>query len=185
MGALTGTCAGCGRADRKLRTKSRMLCAGCDARYLKDPSNYRAPRTTGGVTVCIVDGCDRPTHKRRYCDAHAKRVSDFGDPLSDVPVASRTGVRVVQFGDERFYRMVRRPEHELAGADGYVLEHRLVAWEAGLLTAANLDHHVHHINRDGLDNRLENLQVMTAGDHARLHAKQDGTINQYGHWRTS
>lgn len=29
--------------------------------------------------------------------------------------------------------------------------------------------HVHHINGDPRDNRIENLQVMSAGDHGRLH----------------
>lgn len=30
---------------------------------------------------------------------------------------------------------------------------------------------VHHINRDKLDNRIENLQVMTNGEHSTLHHK--------------
>ena len=32
---------------------------------------------------------------------------------------------------------------------------------------------VHHINYDSLDNRLENLEIMTRGDHNRLHFKKE------------
>lgn len=31
---------------------------------------------------------------------------------------------------------------------------------------------VHHINHEGLDNRIENLQLMTASEHMKLHAKK-------------
>ena len=33
-------------------------------------------------------------------------------------------------------------------------------------------HIIHHINGDGFDNRIENLQPMRRGDHCRLHAAQ-------------
>jgi hypothetical protein len=34
------------------------------------------------------------------------------------------------------------------------------------------DEHVHHINGDPSDNRVENLRVLSAGDHSRLHARE-------------
>lgn len=33
----------------------------------------------------------------------------------------------------------------------------------------NKDEVVHHINEDKLDNRIENLQLMTRGEHSKLH----------------
>lgn len=67
------------------------------------------------------------------------------------------------------------------GRSEYVLEHRLVA-EKYLLTEENSveingkrylnpEYHVHHINGNRVDNRPENLQVMTKGEHQSLHEK--------------
>jgi hypothetical protein len=56
-------------------------------------------------------------------------------------------------------------------AQGYRYEHRVVM-EA--LTGAPIPQgmHVHHRNGDGLDNRPENLQLLTATEHNALHAAQ-------------
>ena len=73
-----------------------------------------------------------------------------------------------------------RPGHPLARRDGYIFEHRLVAYEAGLLIDPELQ--VHHRNEDRADNRLENLQIMDCAGHAVLHhPPQSDSLR--GHWR--
>lgn len=77
------------------------------------------------------------------------------------------------------YVSLWKPDHPLARRDGYVAEHRYVAWEAGLLTDPADD--VHHRNEVRDDNRLENLEVKTKADHAREHAEERGVVtNQHG-----
>lgn len=69
------------------------------------------------------------------------------------------------------YVALYEPSHPIAQADGYVAEHRKVAWDAGLLTDPEM--HVHHRNGDKTDNRLENLEVLTAAEHQALHAPEN------------
>lgn len=79
------------------------------------------------------------------------------------------------------YIEVWLPEHPLARSDGYVFEHRMVAFDAGLLQDQSM--HVHHRNHDKADNRLENLEVVDVVQHARHHAHENGYIaNQFGVW---
>lgn len=60
------------------------------------------------------------------------------------------------------------PGHPMAHKDGYALEHRYVLHEAGVEIPDGLC--VHHVNGDPKDNRLENLAVVTASEHRRLHS---------------
>lgn len=65
------------------------------------------------------------------------------------------------------YVRLYRPEHPLAMTDGWVLEHRAVAWDGGLFTDPTL--HVHHRDEDPTNNALENLEPMTHSEHGRRH----------------
>lgn len=79
------------------------------------------------------------------------------------------------------YVRVWVPGHPVANADGYALEHRLVLHDAGVLIPDGA--HVHHLNGDKTDNRRENLEVLTAGDHHRHHIAVAGrVVNQFGEW---
>ena len=60
---------------------------------------------------------------------------------------------------------MRYRKKKIAGRTVY--EHRLVVAEA--LGPLRSDEHVHHKNDDGLDNRLENLEIKSPRDHARHH----------------
>jgi hypothetical protein len=81
------------------------------------------------------------------------------------------------------YRAVWAPDHPLAGRDGYVQEHRMIAWDAGLFSDPTW--HVHHRDGNGLNNAIGNLEPCTPGDHRREHAVSDGTVNQFGVWPAS
>lgn len=61
------------------------------------------------------------------------------------------------------YVSVWQPDHPKA-AHGRVLEHRLVV-EKAIERYLTKDEQVDHINRIKTDNRLENLQLLSASDH--------------------
>jgi len=66
------------------------------------------------------------------------------------------------------YDYVQAPDHPYATRKGYVLEHRLVM-EKKLGRYLNKGEKVHHINGNPLDNRIENLIVLSQRTHVRNH----------------
>jgi hypothetical protein len=128
--------------------------------------------------VCSVEACVDGARVRGWCAKHYARWQVHGDPT----YVTR------DYGAERRLRHdgyveVWRPGHPLASVTGYVSEHRLVAWDAGLLIVPNSSVHVHHKNGIKTDNRLENLEVMTGSEHNRHHVLENGFVtNQYGTW---
>lgn len=78
------------------------------------------------------------------------------------------------------YLKIRCLDHPFKDCDDFVFEHRLIA-EKYLLNNENSieingkkylsqDYTVHHIDENKLNNKLENLQVMTKKEHSKIHA---------------
>lgn len=73
------------------------------------------------------------------------------------------------------------PDHPLARSDGYVREHRMMAWDAKMFTDPTLQ--VHHKNEIKSDNRLDNFEIKTCPQHSLDHVEERGWVeNQYGIW---
>jgi hypothetical protein len=77
--------------------------------------------------------------------------------------------KIVSKGD---YNYAVVPDHPLATKNGYVLEHRIVM-ENHIGRLLSSEEIVHHKNDCKKDNRIENLQLMSAFDHQVLHACQN------------
>lgn len=64
------------------------------------------------------------------------------------------------------YVQIFKPEHPVAQKNGYVMEHRMIAYDAGLLTDLSME--VHHKNEIKTDNRLKNLEVLPKEKHSSI-----------------
>lgn len=64
-------------------------------------------------------------------------------------------------------------EHPYSTKYGYVLAHRIIM-ENHLGRLLNRNEVIHHTNDNKKDNRIENLQLMTASEHTKLHQSVKG-----------
>lgn len=64
--------------------------------------------------------------------------------------------------------LLYRPEHPSSAKSGYILAYRLIM-EQHLGRLLLTTEHVHHLNGDPSDNRIENLQLVSASVHRRIH----------------
>src|SRR3990167_6101212 len=66
------------------------------------------------------------------------------------------------------HRYLYLPNHPKSKPNGYYAEHRYL-FEQRLGRILNTNEIIHHINGGGLDNRLENLEILTCAEHAKKH----------------
>ena len=122
----------------------------CPTHYsrTRDGRDTTAPlkRRQRQTATCSIEGCGRTSKQHNLCGAHAHRLRVKGSTLAHIPVRP-----IGKQGDGHInsngYRCI-----------GNSLEHRLVM-EDHLDRPLRSDEHVHHINGDRLDNRLENLEM--------------------------
>ena len=114
--------------------------------------------------------------RRRYRER--KKIEKYGPAAAGKDMRGRHGQHLrsadhPKWSDDRIvssqgYALVRvGKSHPLAFSSGYSYEHILVWVSAhGRLADGQI---IHHRNGNKLDNRIENLEVMTRSDHVRGH----------------
>jgi hypothetical protein len=166
----------------------RCECAQCGGTFLAKPSKlaegrgrfcgrrcYELSKRRSETRPCAV--CNRSVSRlpSRFAYAAAVCSSSCRDELQrrsrQGPDNPRwRGGRSVENG---YVQLWVGKDHPMSDAQGYVLEHRLVVSDhiGRPLTA---DEHVHHVNEQRDDNRVENLQLLTAAEHAQHHKGKAG-----------
>lgn len=130
----------------------------CNRHYLQDRSRR--------LGTCSVDGCERTQHAKQLCGLHLARLNTHGDVGgADLEINRGSGRSITTDG----YVRLHRPDHPMAQAYGWVLEHRMVAYDLGLLTGPEDNRHVHHTDGDKQNNDPGNLAVLTHEEHSRHH----------------
>lgn len=142
-------CLNCGNAfNRKPSSKPRF----CNKRCWYDWKIEQAR-----LRKCSLKSCDNPHEAKGYCNLHYRRRLYHMSIAIDAP--KRVGVGHIKSNG---YRGIWHK-------GGERLEHRLVI-EKSLGRKLEREEHVHHINGDKIDNRIENLVVLSSSEHARLHS---------------
>ena len=114
----------------------------------------------GQYAHCSLPGCSEKYECSGYCNRHYKRWVASGEPGPVEPLHAPTGSGHVGRNGYRCITVNGRRE----------LEHRLV-WERHHGPIPD-GYHIHHKNGDKLDNRIDNLQLLSESAHHRLHGVQ-------------
>lgn len=112
---------------------------------------------------CKFQGCDKSSYwknegKRGWCSIHYRRWQRHGNP--SICKYAPDGSGCVFRGYKIF---------TINGKQ--ILEHRYIM-EQYLGRKLKLKEIIHHINENTLDNRIENLEIMTQNKHASMHGKK-------------
>jgi len=102
--------------------------------------------------------------KQKYCSRHCSGRGVPHPKGADSPIW-KGGIRRRPEGYERVHR---RGYIEVWIGEKWRLQHRLVM-EKHLGRPLKNSEHIHHINEITYDNRLENLMIVSRGEHNKIH----------------
>lgn len=142
---MSKLCSICGGPVSRYGTKK---CKSC---YDLTKVGNTNPNWRGGLPKCPTCGKQLTNKKYKTCLDHR-------------PSGIRK--RILHNG----YYMIYKPEHQFAGTNGYIKEHRWVMEEylGRILERKEIVHHINHIKTD---NRKENLMILTSSVHTSHHSK--------------
>lgn len=159
---------GCVYASRRIyasrKEKSRVL-----AKRHYDMWRKRTPKRNCLVCLALYS----PTLKnQRFCSKSCSNKYRYKNNESWRKKLLNNFLYSGRFRDkDTGYIWVYAPSHPKASNRGFVYEHRVTA-EKYIGRYLKNSEVVHHINGIRDDNRIENLQVIVAGEHSRFHARQ-------------
>lgn len=127
-----------------------------------------------GCGILIASYYKKPSIKRKY---HRRCFVAWGKhamPRGENNPNWKRGSYVNASG----YKMIKNYDHQRRDKNNYIQEHILIM-EKYLGRSIDYDREeCHHINGNKLDNRPENIQLMTKGQHSRLSRFED--FKKYG-----
>jgi len=158
-------CPHCKNEFKPRRTSHKYCCRSCNSYDIaKKFGKQRALKRRNGKTfVCKICGKSfyAPKHRLKTAQYCSRRCTSIANPENTQkarmasPLMARAGKcppRIYKYIKVNGKR-VREHRHIMQ----LYLGRKLERWE-----------HVHHINGDGQDNRIENLQVLSNAEHQRL-----------------
>lgn len=188
-------CSNCGkeieiRHKKRMEIKNVFCCQECSNNFRK--KNRENDKNYFNCTCPI---CNKKFHLKPYmlekykihycsieCHKLAKKEYMKGEKNHQYGLKGnknsswKSDKKITSYG----YIKVRSLDHPFRDCDGFVFEHRLIA-EKYLLSDENSveingkkylkpNYTVHHKDENKLNNKIENLQIMTKEEHSRIHA---------------
>lgn len=144
-------CVNCKQFFKTKRNEEQKTCSrSCNATYKNRNRKFECPR-------CKV--CGKPTRRESRAVFCSRTCQGIGQTAEHNPMWNG-GVKLHSSG----YVMLLMKGHHEADTNGYIFEHRYVM-EQHLKRRLAPNEIVHHKNGIKIDNRLDNLQVMTQAEH--------------------
>lgn len=162
--ALAFCCKKCEGEYRKKKTQNNCTCSYCGKRFHKKPSHIK-----------------EKNYCSKECFYKSKEINMLGENNHQYGLRGnknsswKSNERITSNGYIRIYM----PEHPLSDESGRILEHRYVAEkylakddeliEVDNKKVLNPNLDVHHIDKNKLNNNVDNLKILTRSDHAKIH----------------
>lgn len=113
-------------------------------------------------------GVNNPMYGKKHSEATKRKIAEARKKYRrEKAITWKGGRRISANGYIELYI----PEHHRARKNGYVFEHIVIA-EKTLCRELKVNEQVHHKNKIKTDNRPENLQVLDASEHSKLHSTE-------------